>query len=230
MLKFGDNTLMIATLVALIAVQGANTLTADEVKAGWKLLFDGKTTAGWTNFKSDKIRSGWKVVDGVLTITDPDEAGDIVSADKFDWFELTLDYNLSKGGNSGVMFRVADDGQATWHSGPEVQLYDHWASEGVEISGYLYQLYGSKVDASKPAGEWNKLRIMIAPDNCFTEVNGTRYYEFVWDSEDFKSRIAKSKFASLPKFAKLPIGRIAIQGDHGVVSFRNIKIRSIKAP
>ena len=90
MLKFGDNTFMIATLVALVAVQGANTLTADEVKAGWKLLFDGKTTAGWTNFKSDKIRSGWKVVDGVLTITDPDEAGDIVSADKFDWFELTL--------------------------------------------------------------------------------------------------------------------------------------------
>jgi hypothetical protein len=218
---------MFVTLTALIVLQGQNTLTADETRAGWKLLFDGKSTAGWTNFKSTTIRPGWKVVDGVLMCADPNNAGDIVTSDKYGWFELTLDFNVSKGGNSGVMFHVADTGDATWHSGPEIQIYDHWVREGVETTGFLYQLYGSKVDAAKPAGEWNKMRIMIAPDKCFTEVNDKRYYEFVLGSEDFKARVAKSKFASLPSFGKLGVGRIAIQGDHGVVSFRNIKIRPI---
>jgi hypothetical protein len=70
---------------------------------------------------------------------------------------------------------------------------------------------------------------MIAPNKCFTEINGQRYYEFVYGSEDFWSRVKKSKFAEFPNFAKLPTGRIAIQGDHGVVSFRNMKIRPIKS-
>jgi hypothetical protein len=219
---------VLATLTALLVLQGHNTLTPEEVKDGWKLLFDGKTTAGWHNFKSDKIRSGWKVIDGTLSCTNPLDAGDIVTTEKFDWFELTLDFNLAKGSNSGVMFRVADDGEATWHSGPEVQIYDHWAAPGVEITGYLYQLYTSPVDKQKPAGEWNKLRILISPEKCLTEVNGTKYYEYVLGSEDFKARVAKSKFSSYPKFGKLDKGTIAIQGDHGVVAFRNIKIRPIK--
>ena len=219
---------MLTFLLAVLAIQDHNTLTADEQKAGWKLLFDGKSTAGWTNFKSKEIRPGWKVVDGTLICADPNNAGDIVTSDKFDWFELTLDFNLSKGGNSGVMFRVGEDGGATWHSGPEVQLYDHWAREGVEITGYLYQLYTSPTDASKPAGQWNKLRILVAPDKCLTEVNGVKYYEYVLGSDDFKARVAKSKFSQYPSFGKLDRGSIAIQGDHGVVSFRNVKIRRIK--
>lgn len=219
---------MFALLGAVLAIQGHNTLTPDEVQAGWKLLFDGKTTAGWTNFKSKEIRPGWKVVDGALISTNPLDSGDIVTKEKFDWFELTLEFNLTKGGNSGVMFHVADTGGATWHSGPEVQLYDHWVAEGVETTGFLYQLYPSKVDAAKPAGEWNKLRLMIAPDKCFTEINGQRYYEFVLGSEEYKAKIAKSKFNEFQNFGMLGKGSIAIQGDHGVVSFRNIKIRPIK--
>jgi hypothetical protein len=219
---------VIAAITALLVLQGANALTPEETKSGWKLLFDGQTTSGWHNFKSKTIRSGWQVKDGVLACTDPNNAGDIVTDGKYGWFELSLDYNLSKGGNSGVMFHVADDGEATWHSGPEVQLYDHWASPGVQISGYLYELYASEKDASKPAGEWNHLRIMIDKDKCFTELNGVRYYEFVLGSDDFKARVAKSKFSAFPNFGKLEKGTIAIQGDHGVVSFKNIKLREIK--
>lgn len=220
---------MIAALTAIVLFQAANnTLTPEESKAGWRLLFDGQTTKGWRNFKSDTIRPGWQVKDGVLTSVDPINAGDIVTKDKFDWFELTLEYNLSKGGNSGVLFRVADDGDATWHSGPEVQIYDHWLAEGVQTTGFLYELYKAPKDASKPAGEWNKLRILISPEKCFTEVNGEKYYEFVLGSEDFKARVAKSKFSAYPNFGKIEKGTIAIQGDHGVVSFRNIKVREIK--
>lgn len=220
---------MIAPLVALVLMQTDNTLTADEAKAGWKLLFDGKSTAGWHNFKQKGIRSGWKVVEGVLTITDPENAGDIVTDEKFDWFELLIDVKLGKGQNSGIMYHVADDGEATWHSGPEIQLYDHPFEKGVETTGFLYQLYTSATDAAKPAGEWNTLRILVSPEKCQTDVNGVKYYEYVLNSDDFKARVAKSKFAKFPNFAKLPTGRIAIQGDHGEVSFKNIKIRPIKS-
>ena len=221
---------MLATLTALLVFQGANTLTPEEVNAGWKLLFDGQTTKGWKNFKSETIRPGWKVVDGTLKSVDPNTAGDIGSADKYDWFELKLDYNLDKGQNSGVMFHVADDGEATWHSGPEIQLYDDEGVTGAEKSGWLYQLYKSNVDSAKPAGQWNTMRVMIAPDKCFTEINGTKYYEYTLWSDDWNARVAKSKFSFYPEFGKLKTGRIAIQGDHGVVAFRNIKIRPIKVP
>jgi len=224
----GDNVGMLALLTAFVALQGANTLTEAEVKAGWRLLFDGQTTKGWRNFRSDKIRSGWVVKDGVLTCADPLNAGDIVTTEQFDWFEMTVDVNLSRAGNSGIMFHVADSGDATWHSGPEIQLYDDPGTGTPQKLGWLYELYPSTVDTAKPAGQWNTLRILVTPQKCETYVNGTKYYEYVLDSEDFKSRLAKSKFAGMPNFAKVHKGAIAIQGDHGVVSFRNIKIRPIK--
>lgn len=220
---------MIALLAATLLVQAHNTLTPQEVREGWTLLFDGKSTKGWHNFKAKGIKPGWQVKDGVLRIVDPENAGDIVTDKKFDWFELQLDFNLEKGQNSGVMFRVAETGEAAWHSGPEVQIYDHPAEPGVEITGYLYQLYAPNFDSSKPAGEWNHLRIVIAPDKCFTEVNGKRYYEFVYGSADFWDRIKKSKFSEFPGFAKEKTGSIGIQGDHGKVAFRDIKVRRIAA-
>lgn len=218
---------MFATLLLMIA-NSDNTLTSLEAKQGWKLLFDGKTTKGWSNFKSDTIGKGWQVKDGALTIVDPGKAGDIVTSEKYDWFELQLDFKVEKGQNSGIMFHVAETGEATWHSGPEIQIYDHPLEKGVEVTGFLYQLYTSSVDASKPAGEWNHMEIVVAPKLCWTKVNGTKYYEYELGSKDFWDRIAKSKFAEHPEFAKLNKGRIAIQGDHGHVAFKNIKIRTIK--
>jgi len=215
-------------LAALIAIQAPNTLTDAERKDGWKLLFDGKSTTGWTNYKSNTIGKGWQVVDGTLAIVDANTAGDIVSKDKFGWFELSVDVRMGKGQNSGIIYHVQDEGEAVWHSGPEIQIYDHPPQAGVETTGYLYQLYGAPRDASKPAGEWNTLRIRVAKDKCWTEVNGVRYHEYVWGSEDFRARIAKSKFNVYPNFAKVPHGRLAIQGDHGLVAFRNVKIREIK--
>ena len=203
-------------------------LTAAEVRSGWKLLFDGKTTKGWTNFKTDTIGSGWTVTDGVLTSSDPHNAGDIVTADKYQWFELELEFKMGKGQNSGVMFHVAETGEAVWHTGPEIQLYDNAANKRVQQCGWLYELYPAKVDATKPAGEWNKLRLVISPKKCETIMNGVKYYEFVLGSEEFKERIAKSKFAKMPGFGTQGTGRIALQGDHGLVSFRNIKVKVTK--
>lgn len=218
---------MISSLAVLLALQSPNTLTPEEAKAGWRLLFDGKSTKGWHNFKSPGVKPGWQVKDGVLICADPNNAADLVTDEKFDWFELKLEYNMSKGGNSGVMFHVGEEAEATWQSGPEVQLFDNASNPQVQKAGWLYQLYTSPVDATKPAGEWNRLTILISREKCVTEMNGVKYYEFVLGSEDFKARIKKSKFADMPHFARARTGSIALQGDHGVVSFRNLKIRRL---
>jgi hypothetical protein len=218
---------MLAAIGLALVLQAPNTLTPAEQTAGWKLLFDGRTTNGWRNHMDTGIRPGWVVRNGALVCANPDNAGDIVTADKFGWFELKLEFNLTPGGNSGVMFHVADTGGMAWQSGPEVQIFDHGTYPNPQKTGWLYELYESKVDASKPAGQWNEIRLLISKEKCQVDVNGTKYYEFVLGSEEFKARLAKSKFGEMPHFAKVPNGRIALQGDHGVVSFRNIKIRPI---
>jgi hypothetical protein len=212
-----------------------NQLTDAEKKAGWKLLFDGKSFDGWHNFKRKDVRTGWQVKDGALVCADPHNAGDIVTTDKFDWFELSLEYNISEGGNSGIMFHVTNDGEAIWATGPEIQLEDNQKATDPIRSGWLYGLYkpeidpktGKPLDATKPVGEWNHLRVVIAqgPAKSSVEMNGVKYYDFVYRGEEFKARVAKSKFRRMPHFAKSDSGFLGLQGDHGSVSFRNIKLR-----
>jgi hypothetical protein len=234
--------LLCATLAAgrLAAADDAqtNTLTDTEKSAGWKLLFDGKTFSGWHNFKQDGVRPGWQVKDGSLVCVDPRQAGDIVTTDKFEWFELQLDYNISEAGNSGIMFHVTGDGDRIWQTGPEFQLEDNVKAADPVRCGWLYALYqppidaatGKTLDATKPVGEWNHVRLVVGPDKCIHEINGVKYFEYVLGSDDFKARVAKSKFGKMPFFAKSNTGYLALQGDHGSVSFRNIKVRPLPAP
>ena len=213
-----------------------NALTAREKAAGWQLLFDGNTFEGWHNFKSDDIRPGWQIKDGVMTCVDPHNAGDICTKDQFGWFELQLDYNISEGGNSGIMYHVTDGGRAVWATGPEFQLEDNAKAADPIRCGWLYALYqppddpktGKPLDATKPPGEWNHVRLLVTPEKCEHYINGVKYFEYVLNSDDFKDRVAKSKFGRMPGFAKSDKGYIALQGDHGQVSFRNIKIRVIE--
>jgi hypothetical protein len=219
------------------AASEPNTLTPAEKDAGWKLLFDGQTFSGWHNFKQDGVRPGWQVKDGALVCADPHNAGDIVTTDKFDWFELQLDYNISEGGNSGIMYHVTDAGDRVWQTGPEFQLEDNQKAADPLRCGWLYALYkppvdpatGKTRDATKPVGQWNHVRLVISPDKCLHEINGVKYFEYVLGSDDFNARVAKSKFGKMPFFAKFNSGYIALQGDHGSVSFRNIKIRPLPA-
>jgi len=215
----------------------ANVLTDAEKAAGWQLLFDGQTFAGWHNFKKEGVRSGWKIQDGALVCADPHNAGDIVTSNQFQWFELQLDYNISEAGNSGIMFHVTDVGGAVWATGPEFQLEDNVKAADQQRCGWLYALYqppldpatGKIFDATKPVGEWNHVRLLVSRAKCEHEINGVKYFEYVLGSDDFNARVAKSKFGKMPFFAKFDTGNIALQGDHGSVSFRNIKIRPIAA-
>jgi hypothetical protein len=223
------------------AAQGGplNQLTDAEKNAGWKLLFDGKSMAGWHNFKQKGVREGWQVKDDAVVCVNPAKAGDIVTSDAYNWFELSIDFNISEGGNSGIMFHVTDEGKTTWATGPEIQLLDNAKGKDAQRCGWLYQLYkpandpktNQPLDATKPAGQWNTLRFVLAPPpaQSSVEMNGVKYYDFVFNSDDWKDRVNKSKFRKEANFAKSDAGFIALQGDHGSVSFRNIKLRPIAA-
>ncbi len=213
-----------------------NTLTDEEKAAGWKLLFNGESLDGWHNFRRQDIRPGWKVINGVLICADPHNAGDLCTNDQFDWFELQLEYNISPAGNSGIMYHVTDEARSAWATGPEFQLEDNAAAADPVRCGWLYALYqpptdpatGKPLDATRPAGQWNQVRLILSPTKCEHIINGVKYFEYVLGSEDFQQRVAKSKFSQMPLFAKPSAGYLALQGDHGQVSFRNIKIRPIK--
>ena len=220
---------------ALAAEPAPNKLTPEEEKAGWKLLFDGETTKGWRSYKKDSMSAGWKVVDGALTRA-AGGAGDIITTDKFDAFELAIDYKISKGGNSGIMFHVTEEENTPWMTGAEIQIQDNKDGHDPEKAGWLYQLYKPEVDlatkqpldATKPAGEWNHLVILITPEKCVHTMNGKKYVEYVKGSKDWDERVAKSKFGKMPKFGKATSGFISLQ-DHGnEVAYKNIKIRPIK--
>ncbi len=213
--------------VARAADAPANTLSDDEAKAGWKLLFDGKSTDGWRSYKKDTISPGWKVEEGTLSRVDKG-AGDIITKDKFDSFELLIDYKISPGGNSGIMYHVTEEGGTPWQTGPEIQVQDNKDGHDPQKAGWLYQLYKSDTDATKPAGEWNTLRILITPTKCEHTMNGVKYCEYVKGSADWDDKVAKSKFGKMPLFGKATSGYISLQ-DHGnLVSYRNIKIRPVK--
>ncbi len=222
-----------------------NTLSDAEKTAGWTLLFDGKSLDGWRNYKQPGIGDGWKVVDGAL-VRAAAGAGDIVTKEQYENFELMLDYKISEGGNSGLMFHVTETAATPWQTGPEIQIQDNVKGHDPQKAGWLYQLYepfkpgwvkqvghGAKadeqgrLDATRPTGEWNTLYVRIAKSQSAVVMNGYPYYQFVVGSDDWNKRLAKSKFAAFPDFGKPETGHISLQ-DHGnEVAFRNIKVRKI---
>ncbi len=227
--------LLILRLPAAEPEQALNSLTAGEKAAGWKLLFNGTDLAGWHNFKKEGVQPGWQVKDGCLVCADPHNAGDIVTTGKYAWFELELDYKIVEAGNSGIIYHITDAGGKMWQTGPEFQLLDNEKAADPQKSGWLYQLYkppidpatGKPLDATKPVGQWNHVRLVVSPSKCEHDMNGRKYLEYVLGSDDFKSRVVGSKFGKMPGYAKSMSGWIGLQGDHGSVSFRNIKIRPL---
>jgi Domain of Unknown Function (DUF1080) len=208
-----------------------NTLTPEQQKAGFKLLFDGKDMGYFRNYKGEQINPAWEVKDGAMHLT-KGGGGDLVTKEEFGAFELLIDFKISKAGNSGVMFHVKETSGPPYATGPEVQVQDNIDGHDPQKAGWVYQLYPAPqgVDATKPAGEWNTMRILIekAPNKSEVWMNGTKYSEFVLGSDEWKDRIAKSKFAKMEGFGMQETGHIDLQ-DHGnEVWFRNIKVREIK--
>jgi len=204
-----------------------NTLTAAEKEAGWTLLFDGKDTSHWRNYQKEGVSDGWKIVDGAI-VRSSKGAGDIITKKQFAAFEMQLDFQITPEGNSGLMYHVTEEEKRPWQTGPEIQIQDNEHGHDPQKTGWLYQLYKADVDATKPVGEWNTMRILITPEKCEHHMNGKKYVEYVKGSADWDAQVAKSKFSKFANFGKPTKGHICLQ-DHGnKVGFRNIKIREIK--
>ncbi len=228
--------LQLAASASILAADDVNTLTRAEELSGWELLFDGSSADLWRNYQKDGISDGWKVQEGEL-VRDGKNPGDIITKEKFQYFELSLEYKISEGGNSGLMFHVTENNPRPWHSGPEIQIQDNNAGHDPQKAGWLYQLYQPTapawtgetgiLDATRPVGEWNQLFVRISPSGCEVALNGQLYYRFKLGNEDWKEKVAASKFAKFEEFGNAGEGHICLQ-DHGnLVSFRSIKVRRL---
>lgn len=215
-----------------------NTLSDAEKQAGWKLLFDGKTTDGWRGYKMDKMPPGWTVIDGVLTRTKGGEGGkgagggdDIVTVDQFDNFDLKLQWKIVAGGNSGILYRVTEDAATSWHVAPEMQVLDNtrWPDRDKrQLAGALYDLYAPVKDVTKPAGKWNEARVVAKGNHVEHWLNGAKLLEYERGSDDWNARVAASKFKNLANFAKADKGHICLQDHSDRIEYRDIKIRELK--
>jgi hypothetical protein len=211
----------------------ANTLSAAEKAQGWKLLFDGKTTDGWRRFKGKTIGDKWKVIDGTLVLKPKDGkvGGDIVTVDQYDNFELSLEWRIASGGNSGIMYRVTETASAPYETGPEYQLLDNKKHpDGRSLltsAASCYALYAPSIDMTKPVGEWNHTRLIVNGNHVEHWLNGEKVVTYELGSPDWEKRVQASKFKAMSRFGKEPKGHIDLQ-DHGdEVAFRNIKIRRL---
>ena len=206
-----------------------NTLTPQEQAAGWRLLFNGRTMDAWRGFRKAGMPDGWKVVDGALTRVASE--GDIITREQFTDFELSLEWRVESGGNSGVMYRVTEQTEATYRTGPEMQVLDDArhpdGRSRLTAAGALYGLYPAPEGAVKPAGQWNAARVLVDGNRVEHWLNGVRMVEYELLSREWEAKVAASKFNEWPGYGRAARGHIALQ-DHGdLVSFRNIKIRTL---
>jgi hypothetical protein len=222
----------IAIVMALaLAFSAAPQKKAATAGGEWRELFDGQTTAGWRGFKQDTIPSGWKVVDGALTRVD--KAGDIVTLDEFENFELVVGWKIAKGANSGLFYRLDESAAEPemWTAAPEYQIIDDAGYPSplkpTQKTAANYDMDPPLRDATKPAGTWNTTRIVVDGSRVEHWLNGALIVRYELWSDAWKERLAKSKFKDHPRYAMARRGRIGIQ-DHGDwASFRAIRIREL---
>ena len=257
---------MIATLTLVLALQtsGPNALSATERAAGWRLLFDGRTLAGWRGVGYDTVPTGhWVVVDGAIKkiasgnvprVADgrPLVGGDLMTVDSFADFELSWEWKVTPGANSGVKYNVSEtlslaQGGAGTSGGPthsalgfEYQMLDDDRHEDGKLpthrSAALYDLIApneQRVGAQHaapllhPVGEWNRSRIVVRGDHGEHWLNGQKVVEFELGTAHMDSLLAASKYRSIPGFGDKRRGHVVLQ-DHGdEVYFRNIKVRPL---
>jgi hypothetical protein len=240
----------IFSLLAIIFSVGCcfsqdNTLTAQEKKDGWKLLFDGKTTDGWHSYGKQTATKAWSVKDGAfyldaeaLKSLGNGAGGDLVTNEEYENFDLKLDWKIGVKGNSGVIFYIHEDAVKypdTYETGMEMQVLDNGtpiklghadAKLYTHRAGDLYDLLASK-EADHPQGEWNRAEIISKNGKLDFYLNGVHTLSTTMWNDYWRQMIAISKFKGMPNFGTFKKGKISLQ-EHGEdVWFKNIRIKRL---
>ncbi|MHA4811906.1 3-keto-disaccharide hydrolase [Flavitalea flava] len=217
--------------------QKPNTLSPEEKKEGWSLLFDGSTTSGWHTYGKTTVLAQWEAKDGTIHLNKgagKDQGGDLLTNQEYSDFDLKLEWKISPKGNSGVIFYVHEDAakyEEPYHTGMEMQVLDNDGHSDGKIhkhrAGDLYDLIASSKETVRPVGQWNEVEIQSKNGQLKLFLNGTNVVTTtLWDA-NWKTMVAGSKFKQWPDFGTFRNGKIDLQ-DHGnEVWYRNIKIRKL---
>lgn len=210
-------------------------LTKQQIAEGWKLLFDGKSLTGWRIFK-DRKNNSWEVIDGTLHCKAPmetagaeNERSDIMTVEQYENFELSLEWKVAAESNSGIMFRVTEEFEQPYFTGPEYQLIDDVGYPG-ELkddtkTGSNYGMHVAENKKLNPAGEWNQTKIVVNQNHVEYWLNGTKVVEYDLGSEDWINRKNASKWKDVASYGVPTKGHIDLQDHGGEVWFRNIMIK-----
>ena len=213
-----------------------NTLTANEKKKGWQLLFDGKKTEEWHGYNMKDFPDCWTIEDGSLTMKTEGgkESLDIVTNEPYQSFALSLEYKLTKGANSGIIFQIAEDPKYKfpYETGPEFQIIDHenWPDklEDWQINGANYAMYPPIARPYKPVGEWNHLFLVVDGNYVTQMLNDVVVVKYEKNSEEWEKLRNSGKWADFPDWGKYDEGYISLQNHGTKVFFRNIKLKNLK--
>ena len=196
----------------------------------WTVLFDGERVTGLRGYKEVGFPNSWEIVDGTLK-TIPGYGVDLISVDIYNNFELELEWKVPEGGNSGIFYFATEEGDYIWQSAPEMQVLDDKKhSDGkntLTSAGALYAMIAPTKSVVNSVGEFNQVRIKVKDNHVEHWLNGTKVVEYEYQSDAMWNLVAKSKFNTMPLFAKASEGHIGIQGDHGEIWYRNIRIRKL---
>lgn len=217
--------------------QEINTLSKQEKKDGWELLFNGEDLKGWKIFNGGKVQ-GWKVIDGILHNSGEgsDHGGDIITTKQFQDFELYLEWNISPLSNSGIFIHVQEKiVDRIYLSGPEYQLCDDIGVDKKrgtlrnknQYTASGYAMYEAQNPQLKPISEWNTTRITVKGSHVEHWLNGQKTAEYELWSDDWYAQKENSKWKDKPHYGMAKKGHIGIQDHGGLTQFRNIKIRKL---
>ncbi|MEM7306661.1 MAG: family 16 glycoside hydrolase [Planctomycetota bacterium] len=211
----------------------ANQLASWDAKAGWKLLFDGESTAGWTRHGGGGFPDrGWVVENGALRHLSGGGGGDITTIERYSDFELEFEWKVAGGANSGVKYRVAPVEEPKAMLGPEYQVLDDApkGNTGKHSAASLYDVYKPGDKSLAPVGMWNRARIVADGSRIEHWLNGRRVLRAQVGSNNWNEHVAASKFSNVAGFATSRPGHIGLQDHGGEAWYRSVKLRDLSQP
>lgn len=212
-----------------------NTITETEKTKGWQLLFDGTTAKGWHGYNQEGVPDCWAIEDGTLTMKSvgAQEEQDLITDKQYKSFALSLEYKMTKGANSGVLFQIKEDPKYkfAYETGPEFQVIDHenWHDklEDWQINGGNYAMYPPKAKPYKPLGEWNQLMLVVNGNDVTQILNGVETVQYTKYSEEWTKLRNSGKWSDFPDYGKFDEGHISLQNHGTKVWYRNIMIKEL---